>query len=99
VCPSDSFSILNIGRPFLSGAVAGYQYEIMAQPGEAVGIDSANPSKSASDLEGRYRSHWLLLFVNSSSVVGFANPCSCNIRVCTASAIRKQLKQKDDIDS
>ena len=31
VCPSDSFSILNIGRPFLSGAVADYQYEIMAR--------------------------------------------------------------------
>jgi hypothetical protein len=49
VCPSDSFSILNIGRLFLSVAVAGYRYEIMAPPGEGVGIGSANPSESASN--------------------------------------------------
>jgi hypothetical protein len=41
VCPSDSFSILNIGRRFLSAAVAGYQYEIMAQLGKAVGMNAA----------------------------------------------------------
>jgi hypothetical protein len=48
VCPPDSFSIFNIGRPFLSVAVEGYQYEFMGRPGEAVGIDNAIPSESAS---------------------------------------------------
>jgi hypothetical protein len=34
VCPSDFLSIFNIGQPFLSGAVVGYQYEIMGRLGK-----------------------------------------------------------------
>jgi hypothetical protein len=65
----------------------------MTTPGEAVGIDSADPGESDSNPDGKSRSHWLLLFINSSSVAGFANPRFCSIWVCMASAIRKQLNQ------
>jgi hypothetical protein len=93
MCPSDSFSILNIGRPLLSNAVAGDQYDIMAALGEAAGIDRANLSESVSNPDESCRSHWLILVINSSSVAGFANPRSGSIGVCMASAICKRLNQ------
>jgi hypothetical protein len=34
VCPSDFLSIFNIGQPFLSGVIAGDQYEIMSRLAE-----------------------------------------------------------------
>src|ERR1700678_1743145 len=92
VCPSDFLSIFNIGQPFLSGAVVGYQYEIMGRLGKRSAKTAPMPVETPV-VRTKLQKSLVVLFFNSSSVAGFQNPHSCSIRVCMASAIRKQLKQ------